>query len=496
MKTISLQAILKDGAQLSSSSLLSMVINFVKGLIVAKFLDPLAFGQLNLVYLIQSYAVEANPGIIGAAQREMLDRKAKDDSDEIGAIADTGFTAELTIRAVIALLVLGAAPFLRNLILTWGLIITACYLLLTCLYTLQTTMYIFNKNFRLIARLNLLIAALAAILIVLSIHQFGVYGPLVAPLLASAAAILIGQWLVPLRFHPRLDWPILKHLLQVGIWLALKAKARVLFVFADRTVITIFLGTTMLGYYALAGSLILPFSILIRDFTSVSKTFLYEHLGAVSEALEARSFCLSTITLCSFLSSFSIGIIWLAAPPLFHLFLPKYLPGLNALSILALTIYADAVIILPYSLLSSAKVNLQQASTYAYAAGAAINVTASLVLIRFDYGIAGVAVGSAIANLSLVVFGFVLSRPFLFVGHREEFRFYGFITFPLLYSLVLAAGLTRVFGDWGQSLTGASVRLAAFVIAFLPCLIIAVRSAGLFAQLRLFLARRNGVTPP
>jgi O-antigen/teichoic acid export membrane protein len=177
---------------------------------------------------------------------------------------------------------------------------------------------------------------------------------------------------------------------------------------SDRLIIAYFLGLAELGYYGIA-IIVFGFCIEIpwmaRD---VIEPRLMEHLaeGDISES--AKEYFLKPLVAIAYLMPFVLGLGVIALPVLIPLVLPGYVPGIMSAQIIALGSYFLCVSFLARAIIVAG--NGQFKALFLTGATIIINVVLSLLAIKAGYGIAGVALASAVSYFILFLMLLSLSK--------------------------------------------------------------------------------------
>ena len=123
--TISIRNIVKQSAKFNAVSVVSLLMQIPKQLIIGMFLIPEEYGIISFVALWGLYAGLINPGMLSAAQREipyLIGKKEKERSKKVQNIA---ISSDL-LYSVLPFLAIFCASFLySNEMIRTGLILTA-----------------------------------------------------------------------------------------------------------------------------------------------------------------------------------------------------------------------------------------------------------------------------------------------------------------------------------------------------------------------------------
>jgi O-antigen/teichoic acid export membrane protein len=312
-------------------------LQITKGFALAYFLGPFFLGIYGYFMLYQQYLVYSNLGVQYALNAELSisansSEKVKDDIAN-SAFTLTGFICGVLIIAAVIVYVcrINIFPYENSYKYVVPLVLLAC---MGHFQEVFINIFRINKNLSPIIYSEFFIA-----LITLAIIPFFTKIELINAVLGSwvgALAIAMAVYLVLYKKKIRYNTVFLKPLFQAGVPLLLFIFSYNLMGLIIRTLIGMFYGTDVMGYFSFANSLTTAIMLSFNSITWLMYPAVISKLGDPElKGLELQNYLVS---FSRKLSLIVFGIICLAimVMPLLFMFLPKYLPVKGALTILLL----------------------------------------------------------------------------------------------------------------------------------------------------------------
>ncbi len=476
----------RDTAGFAFSQYLSRLVLLVRGIVAARLLGPAAYGSWNALLLVLDYGILTPLGIQQGLDQEIPRTLTAGDEaatrrTKIGGLS--GILVAWALFAVGVLVYLLLQP--RRLAEGWGvsgvlLMVVGVLLQLVLFY--HWTLLRSHGRIGAVSKtisLQAIVAGACGLVLVFPFHMWGMLaGWFVGQIVALVYVRVKGADVAPLGFHLG---PETRRLLAIGFPIFLFAGLGAVLKSIDRVMILKYLSTQELGYYSIGLMgvsllLYLPESLGFVLYPRLIAKFSATRDAAATAAEMERPF--ATI---AWLMPLFVGIAVFWMQPMVELFLPQYLPGLPALSILLFGTLGLALASLP--------------SFYVMAIGkqsrlvpiCALAIVLDLVLIGSflltGWKIVGVALG---VSVGYAVYGLVLTG---YAAHQrsavaaERTSFVARAVLPSVWALVVFF----VLHTWVEPWIGA--RTPRFVAAALSSAVF----AGLYAGAARRFAPRTGI---
>jgi O-antigen/teichoic acid export membrane protein len=312
-------------------------LQITKGFALAYFLGPFFLGIYGYFMLYQQYLVYSNLGVQYALNAELSisvnsSEKVKDDIAN-SAFTLTGFISGVLVIAALVIYVfkINIFPYENSYKYILPLV------LLTCMGHFQEifiNIFRINKTLLPIIYTEFFIA-----LVTLVIIPFFSKIDLINAVLGAwvlALAISMGLYLFLYKKKIRYNTVFLKPLFQAGVPLLLFIFSYNLMGLIIRTLISLFYGTDIMGYFAFANSLTTAIMLSFNSITWLMYPAVIAKLGDPElKGSELQAYLISFSRKLSLIVFAIIGLAILVMPVLF-IFLPQYAPVKGALTILLL----------------------------------------------------------------------------------------------------------------------------------------------------------------
>jgi O-antigen/teichoic acid export membrane protein len=463
---------------LSASRIFGAAISGVQAIYIARALGPEKFGVFNLIYLIGWYVGLVHFGARDVAFRDIPYFRGQKDPVREKLSRDVSLTSEILWRALTSSGLVIAAFMLKDPVLRYGLVLWAVSMFLTRMAELYYTMSMVEQDFVLVSWVSSTRLAIILVFVLMSIRWLGVYGPVLAPALGSAVAILLYARRHPLAFSFSLDRRQFGRMVTVGVPLAALTLVYWLYQNADRSIIAAVLSKSELGYYAIAAFIVQFLSQLPADFIAVLQPNLYRELGKGNRLADIKGLIVHTTRAYAYLSPLAILVLWTWFPPLVHLLLPKYESSIPVLRILSLTIFFSSVLVVPYTILYSPGINRQILCVGVWGGSALLTAGSGYGLLRLGYGLSGVAVCSVLGQAVAAAAFLFLTRRYYCEWMDQKWHFYLEMLAPIGYASSIL-GLLGYFALHASSIPALLGESALLLVAYAPWLLLFNRKAGL-----------------
>lgn len=443
----------RDSIGFATSQYLVRILGTIRGLVAARLLGPVGYGEWNALMLLLDYGGTAPFGTYQGLDQSVPARIVDGDARALDRLKRAGLFNVListALFATVCLIYFGrSVGQIRE---AWGLsgIATALgVVLLTNVSLYSLTLMRSHGNIAAVSMWFLLQSVIGVVLGIALLPSQGAWGLLWGWLAGTVIAMALAMWhgrrVVPLVPRPGAESVAL---LAVGFPMFLSMLSNFVMRSLDRVIILRYLGTEPLGLYALAVTAVtflqtLPDAVAYVLYPQLVRRYRLggDDPAAIRDAVErsVRVVAIATPAFCA--------IAYLGADDVVGWVLPRFAPGVPALRILCFGAAAMALASLSTIVLMTLGRHRQLIPV---AIGlCAIGVALDLLAIRLGLGIRGVAWATFIT--------FALNSATLMMlaeagmqrsgGQRIGFIVRGFL--PLLIAIPLAWGFERLMPGHG-----------------------------------------------
>ena len=486
--------ILVDALHLSSLRVWSMAVAVGTVYATAALLGRRGFGVLAAFAVIPQLATYGSLGWDQAAMRDLPHLQGAGDDAGAARTRNTAYTAEILMVGLwiaVAALVAIAMPAIRP-----GVLLGAASLVIAKLTRLFVIDAFVAKDFRIQARIGMIVALASAVLQVLGAWRFGPLAAFAGLVAANAIGLAIYWWRRGMSWELSLDRAELRRLTIVG-WpmalLGLVSGTSGATAYIERGIIGGMAGLSVLGLYVFGMSLNNYLIAFVGDFSRTYQPHLLEALGrARDKAVLAR--WLTKPALGTAYAAAILGSAMLAGlPVLVRLALPAYEAVLPLLPVLFLAGLVNCLTYIPGMFLNSAFANQQMYYTKLWGAAMALFALVMWFVIRAGFGLAGAACAAVVPPLFVVSFAIPKAYSYYLGDRLVALAHASRLAIPILF-VVGVHGVARfVMAREAGALTGnaaadeAIAGALALTVTAAPLAVAAWRSldgAALAARLR------------
>ena len=433
---ISIRNIVKQLAKFNIVSIISLLLQIPKQLIIGMFLIPEEYGIISFVALWGLYAGLINPGMLSAAQREipyLIGKKEKEQSKKVQNIA---ISSDL-LYSVLPFLAILCTPFLySNKMIKIGLIITAFSFFFTRFVNYWSTINFIKQNFTVVAMGRLINSVLSTIIIIISIYWLGIYAVLISPLICTLFMGIYYFKKAPIGYSFRFEWAEIVRLIKIGFVFSLSGIIFYVYRMADRTVIASFLPLYDLGLFTFAMTFVMFGINFLADFGRVLEPILWEHSGKVKNPEDSFNNTKRMAIYMALVTAIIIPLAQVGYNLIVNLILPKYIESIPLFLILSNMLYLASIVAIPNIILNSVIVNKQVFVASIYAIGVGINVILDLFMILMGYGIEAIALVTVLSQGVVTFALYFLSWKYMIKQRNELALFLRQITLPFAISII------------------------------------------------------------
>jgi O-antigen/teichoic acid export membrane protein len=432
----------------------------VRGVLLATLLGPAAFGSWALLRMAMRYSALSGLSVYRGLELELLQTRGGSASERPDAPAAAALGFVLVVSGAIAGLALGASFLVQgepNRLLLRGF---AAASLAEALYGYALVCTRVTRNLR---RYSLLESGTSVLHVLCAVGLASVWGLggalaglTVANLFGFAAAV---RWV---ERRPSFDLGSVRRMLRVGFPVVLTMGAGILLATGDRWVVAFWGGSTMLGYYAFAGSVTTAAGVLAVVIRTVVFPQVYGEASSAGAAVALQAHLKRALLPFAWLLPPLLGSLSLALGPLVAAAMPSYLQAVAPARLFLLSGAAMGLV----NLASIGAVAAgQQRRLPVYAAGAlALTCALSIVALASGYGLGAVA-GATFAG-HLLFAALVLRLNVREAGIPAVDRFVATILLPLVWCTVAVSVAGALFPDTNPG--SAAYALGVYFMLLLP----------------------------
>ena len=209
--------IARDFVYMSFARTMSLVVSFVRSLIIPGLLGPLSYGIWKSLGLIQSYAQFGDIGARAALKREIPYYTSKGDTARLAAVQDVAFTVNNISVLAAALSTMVASFLIEDRAMAAAMLVFLPLLYVTHMNSFMEQYLYGRKEFAWMSRLNMWAGVLEAILAIamtwaLGLSGLALQGLIIGTTLAYAIATFAQMRFIGFELGLRWDWSVFKEL--------------------------------------------------------------------------------------------------------------------------------------------------------------------------------------------------------------------------------------------------------------------------------------------
>jgi len=313
--------------------------NFVRGILIAKFMGPYIYGVWSLLTLLQSYMIYSGFGLQFATSIELSTGLVPESSTH-NKIINVAFTLTLLLSFFLCILTWGGihygSPIFVN---STGQEYLLMLAFIAGLYNIQSLLINVYRVYRKLSKIAFseITTALISLLVVFFFKDRAlIWASLVSMMMSMIIGISVFMINSPFTIKLSLDARVCSKLLSIGIPLLIYNSSFILITMIGRTIIGLYYPIEIMGYYSFANA-ISSTSVLAVDAiawiffpTILSKT----HEGVNNELVLAA---LNKIKVLYITAVTIIILIIIIMLPVLLNFLPIYKPAQETLTVLLLS---------------------------------------------------------------------------------------------------------------------------------------------------------------
>lgn len=407
IKKIFSNSLFKEFSFYSSSTLVYQLSRVLVELTAAKILGPSLWGIWYLLNLTIAYRGVFNLGITNGMNREVPINLGQSDEKKARKIENVTFSTVLVSAVLVSIILLLASVYIQDNNLSIALLWLIPLFVVTQFYYLVNASLKANSLFDYISKKQFIFSILFPVFAIPLTYFFKLEGFIVAFTSTLFIAVSYIYRACPISYSIKYDWKEIKNLIRIGFPIMAVGITYTFLNTADRWIIAVFLGAEDLGYYSMA---IIVFGGMTL-FPKIISQQLYPRMafdwGKSSSKEDLKNWSwLQTKYTGILILPLLVGVLSVF-PWIIKTWLPEYIPG-----ILSLKIIVFGTIFMPFSAGWGSVLNIIDKQFYYLVIiifAVIINLGINYIFVVKGYGIAGVALGTAITfalySLSIMFVG-------------------------------------------------------------------------------------------
>lgn len=453
------KAALRLSAQMSSASIIGMVVGYPIRAVIAAALGPSGYGVLNMADLVQKYSAYADLGMKYSLSRQIPILKGRGDEEEIHLVSTIVLSWFIIISAiaVIVLWTVYAFGYSFKGLLTLPNIVLISLIIMTD--RLNTYYHNYVKGIGLFDAVGInsfittVIGPLVIVGLVMWMQVTGVLlGRLIISLLSGANYLRFIMRYGGL--HVRLMLPFAKtfELLKLGLLLYANTLSEGMLETITLTLLAIYVGVDLVGQFGYAVSMVIFGTGITTGVNLViSRRMLYDRgvQGARLDYTYFRPYMEGLLIVYLMFVSIALGLTYFGHEVVVRLFISKFTPAIFLAQIVAFGQMGCAI---TYLFRTYFNVTDQLLNRLALVwGGLVITVVSNLVFLSLGYGALGAALGIAVGYCAYAVLLVVASARQIYGSTANGV---GLLSKLLLISLLLVICL-HLLTTWQPAWTSA-----------------------------------------
>jgi O-antigen/teichoic acid export membrane protein len=432
----------------------------VRGVALALLLGPAAFGTWALLRLATRYAALVGWAVLRGLEREMVQGDAAKNSREADAAAGAALGFVLLASGGLATIALAASFVMEDPQYRLLLRGFAAASLTEAIYNYVLTCIRIRADLRIYCLVETGTAVLHVICAVALGWIWGLAGSFAGLVIANGIGIaLASRWV---NFHPALRAELLRRLLHVGLPITLSICVGILLSTADRWVVAVWGGPTMLGYYAFAASVVAPAIAFGQVIRTVVFPQVYGEASSSGATSAVQSHLRRALLPFARLLPPILGVLGILAGPIIAAVMPNYVQAIAPGRLFVLVGIATGLVTVA-SIGAVAAGRQRQLPIYA-AIALAVTLGLAMLALQSGLGLASVAGAAFLGNL--VFAAAVLRLNVREAGFPQPERFVVMALLPLTWCTAAVALVGRFFPQTDP--TSTAFALGVYLLLLLP----------------------------
>ena len=480
------QTIIKDSTKFLSATVVTQAVSLVRGIILPVLFQPSQLGVWNLMNVILNYGANSHLGLLHGMNKTIPYLRGQKKSQKIAEVKNSIFWMNLLLGLFACGITMTVSFFVP------GVYALSLRIIALCIFSQQIYLYLFGilraeNKFGLASKGSAGFSIISTALVVLFAVLFSakLSGALLG--IVCAFVIVVAYWLLKIRarFTLQVNWNIIRENFSVGLPIIIVGLIDVLFLSIDRWVIAIKLGEAPLGYYALGVMAANLLGSFLGPVISVLYPHTLERFAVAKNLLDMKQHLIVPIRILGTILVIIQGAAIIGIPLLIQLFLPKYLQSIPVLQVLLCGAFFWSIASVSGTFLIA--INKQNCLIAIQVIAALTTIIIDVLLLKADYGILGVAIGTA---LGYCIYGLgytLIAVRMVLEGKKEHLRFFGQLLTPF-GALILAVVVGNCFIGEGTDVLSylftASLRISLLMSVLLLSIWFVNREINIMARIR------------
>ena len=322
--------ILISVAQIFTGNLVVMIIQFITGFVMGRWVLPYDMGIWNTINLVSTYTPLVTLGIYSGLNRELPYLVGKGELDGARNLARAAYAWSIVLAlATVPVILVGAiwTLFRNDIKVTVSVIAVGLGVISYWFVAYFQTTYRTHMEFGRLSQNNV-IGAVAGLILMVLVWQYGYFGMLVRFGICAVIAVAVLYYRRPMPVRPRWTGTHLVTLVKVGV--PIYAVGQLYTVYSSMDRVALVHDTQALGYYSIAMQASMAATMIPGAFGAVIYPRMCQMYGETHEAGRlwrlARKVALGSIAI-----SFVVGLCgWVLVPVVVPRLIPNYVPGIRA----------------------------------------------------------------------------------------------------------------------------------------------------------------------
>ncbi len=331
--------VIKDAAVYIPSTYVAQMLGFINAFLIRRLLGPTMMGIWATLQIILNYSGYVHLGSYAAGAKEIPYQLGRKDQATAEQIKDNIFTFSILMACLGAVLLCAASWFFAK-DLNWpmriGLVAIGFILIGQRIYNLTIMLLRGYKNFALLSKVTIVMAALDVSLVGVLVWSLGIYGLYLAVLGSLILATVYAWKHSPYRVHFELNRNILRGLARIGLPMFILGLAMTLLRTMDKILVVKYMGVTQMGIYSIAVMASNYVYGLANTVGVLTLPRFSENFGEKGDVAILGSYMDQANKIMGMLLPVILGGLYFLAPMLIRIFLKQYVPGIPAMQVLML----------------------------------------------------------------------------------------------------------------------------------------------------------------
>jgi O-antigen/teichoic acid export membrane protein len=395
--SVKIRRYLREFSSLLGGTGLEKASRFGAQLVGARILGPTAFGVWNLLKLVLVYGHMFTLGVMEAMSRDLPLFRGREETERQRKLSQTGLTVTIMSALVVGTVyTLGVSVGTQTALLPIAL--TAILFSVAQGYKYLNVHLKAYKRFIEQGRQKIVLGFLFLPLVTGFGWWLDLPGYILGQIIAmGATGLFVLTRNRNIELAPGWDVDVFRGAVRSGVFLLLVSVLFNLFTTVDRLIVGAYLGAEKVGFYSLAIMLGAAFLTIPRVVGQQVYPRMSEDYGATGDGDRLLEWARKQTVIVAGVTTTMGVALFFAIPPLVEFFLPRYIPGIDAVRIML-----GGLVVLPLWNGYGMAINVldkQRATGAILLVVLILNLGLNLLFINRGYGIEGVAIATSVSYL-------------------------------------------------------------------------------------------------